>query len=67
MKLHSSNTTSVTRREFFRTAANTATAMTLPLILPSRLRETTAPSNHIHVGQIGCGRIARNHDLPKVL
>ena len=67
MKLHSSNTTSVTRREFFRAAAGTAAAMAIPLILPSRLRGATAPSNRIRVGQIGCGRIARGHDLPGVL
>ena len=37
-----------------------------PLIIPARLRGTDAPSNRIRVGQIGCGRIARAHDMPGV-
>jgi myo-inositol 2-dehydrogenase/D-chiro-inositol 1-dehydrogenase len=35
-----------------------------PLIVPSRVLGKDAPSNKINIGQIGCGRIARSHDLP---
>jgi predicted dehydrogenase len=55
------------RREFGRTAAGAvAAAVAGPLVLPSRLLGADAPSNRIRVGQIGCGRIARVHDLPGV-
>jgi myo-inositol 2-dehydrogenase/D-chiro-inositol 1-dehydrogenase len=52
------------RRSFFRSAGAAAVA---PFFLPSRLFGAGAPSNRIRVGQIGCGRIARGHDLPGVL
>lgn len=38
-----------------------------PLIVPSRLFGAGAPSKRIRVGQIGCGRIAQEHDMPNVL
>ena len=60
-------TSSVSRRDFCRLGAGAVAAFGLPLILPSRLRGATAPSNRIRVGQIGCGRIARGHDMPGVL
>jgi len=56
----------VTRREFFRTAAGAAALFSAPLILPSRLFGADAPSNRLRVGHIGCGRIARVHDMPGV-
>jgi hypothetical protein len=34
-----------------------------PTIVPSSVFGKNAPSNKIHVAQIGCGRIARTHDL----
>src|SRR4051812_46079574 len=55
------------RRNFIRTSAQIGAAMMVPLVLPSRLRGASAPSNRIRVGQIGCGRIARGHDMPGVL
>lgn len=33
----------------------------------SRAASTTAPSGHINVAQIGCGRIARSMDIPGIL
>src|SRR5690606_41378403 len=36
-----------------------------PTIVPSTVFGKNAPSNKINIGQIGCGRIARTHDLPE--
>ena len=58
--------TSVTRRQFVRTAAGAAALITAPLIVPSRFFGADAPSNRIRVGHIGCGRIASGHDMPGV-
>jgi myo-inositol 2-dehydrogenase / D-chiro-inositol 1-dehydrogenase len=56
----------LTRRAFV-TGTFAATALaTTPWILPSRVFGASAPSNRIRVGQIGCGRIARSHDMPGV-
>lgn len=55
------------RREFARLAVGTSAALAGPLVLPARLFGAGAPSNRIRVGQIGCGRIARVHDMPAVL
>lgn len=56
------------RREFMKTAvkgaAVTSIAMTgFPTIVPASVFGKNAPSNLINVGQIGCGRIAVEHDL----
>lgn len=40
--------------------------MSVPLIIPSRLLGAEAPSNRLRIGHIGCGRIARGHDMPGV-
>ncbi len=61
-----SPTLSFSRREFCRTALGATAAMSIPLIIPSRLLGTDAPSNRLRIGQIGCGRIARAHDMPGV-
>ena len=37
----------------------------IPTIVPSTVFGKNAPSNKINIGQIGCGRIARTHDLPE--
>ena len=53
------------RRKFLRTAsAATGSALVFPTIVPSSVFGKSAPSNKIQIGQIGCGRIARGHDLP---
>jgi myo-inositol 2-dehydrogenase / D-chiro-inositol 1-dehydrogenase len=57
----------LTRREFARAALLGAGAAALPQIIPARLLGADAPSNRIRVAQIGCGRIARGHDMPSVL
>lgn len=57
---------SFTRRDFCRTVAGAAAAFSVPMIVPSRLFGADAPSNRIRVGHIGCGRIARAHDMPGV-
>ncbi len=53
------------RRSFLKQA--TAAASAAPMIVPSSVFGSSAPSNKIQIGQIGCGRIARDHDLPGTL
>lgn len=56
------------RRSFLKKASSaTAAAIVVPTIVPSSVLGKNAPSNNIHVGQIGCGRIARGHDMPGVM
>jgi myo-inositol 2-dehydrogenase / D-chiro-inositol 1-dehydrogenase len=56
------------RREFLKnTTLGAAVAFGAPMIVPARVLGADAPSNKIHIGQIGCGRIAREHDLPETL
>jgi len=56
------------RRNFLKnTAAASAGAMVIPTVLPSTVFGKNAPGNKINVGQIGCGRIARSHDMPGVM
>jgi myo-inositol 2-dehydrogenase / D-chiro-inositol 1-dehydrogenase len=54
---------SLTRRRLLKTAA----AAGFPAIVPSRIFGQSAPSNQIHVAQIGCGRIARGSEFPGLL
>lgn len=57
----------ISRREFCRGAATLAAVTAAPLIVPARLLGgDSAPSNRVRVGHIGCGRIARVHDMPGV-
>ena len=55
---------SLTRRDFGKSIAATTAALSVPLIVPSRVFGADAPSNRLRVAQIGCGRIARIHDMP---
>jgi predicted dehydrogenase len=55
------------RRTFLKATAGLVTAVATPLAVSSRAAGATAPSQRLRVGQIGCGRIARVHDLPGVL
>ncbi len=50
----------VSRRDFIK---STAAAIAAPTLVPSSVFGKSAPSNKINIGQIGCGRIARSHDL----
>jgi predicted dehydrogenase len=56
------------RRVFLKNAASaTAGAVVIPTIVPSSVFGKNAPSNKINIGQIGCGRIARGHDMAETL
>lgn len=53
------------RRSFIKKTTTTAFATAaIPTIVPSSVFGKNAPSNRIQIGQIGCGRIARTHDMP---
>ncbi|MCB0689428.1 MAG: Gfo/Idh/MocA family oxidoreductase [Saprospiraceae bacterium] len=53
------------RRDYLKKIAVTASGMmAVPTIVPASVFGKNAPSNKINIGQIGCGRIARGHDLP---
>ncbi len=52
------------RRNFInKTVLGTAVAVAFPTIVPAHVLGKNAPSNMINIGQIGCGRIARDHDI----
>ena len=56
------------RRKFLNQTVTTATmGVTLPFIVPFSVFGKNAPSNKINIGQIGCGRIARDHDMAETL
>ncbi len=56
------------RRIFLKNAsAAAAGAIIIPTIVPSSVFGASAPSNKINIGQIGCGRIARDHDMAELL
>jgi predicted dehydrogenase len=59
----------VSRRRFLQLSATGATAAAIgfPTIIPSRVLGSQAPSKLIRIAQIGCGRIARDMDLPGLL
>lgn len=52
------------RRDFMKKTALATAAFGFPTIVPASVFGKNAPSNKINIGQIGCGRIARDHDLP---
>lgn len=56
------------RRNFLKNSlAASAGAIIVPTIVPSSVFGKSAPSNKIQIGQIGCGRIARGHDMRSTL
>ncbi len=56
------------RRKFIKnTITSSAGAFIIPTILPSNIFGKTRANGKINVGQIGCGRIARGHDMPGVM
>ena len=58
----------LSRRHFLQASMAGATgAVLLPTIVPSSVFGQNAPSKLIQIGQIGCGRIARDMDLPGCL
>lgn len=52
------------RRDFMKKTALATAVFGFPTIVPASVFGKNAPSNKINIGQIGCGRIARDHDLP---
>lgn len=56
------------RRDFLKTALlTTAGTVISPGNIPSLSGKSHSPNSKIHVGVIGCGRIARDHDIPLTL
>jgi myo-inositol 2-dehydrogenase/D-chiro-inositol 1-dehydrogenase len=56
------------RRKFIQKAvAGTAGTYLVPHVVPVSIFGQGAPNNKINIGQIGCGRIARGHDMPETL
>ena len=59
---------STSRRKFIKkTGVVLGSAIAFPSIVPSSVLGKDAPGNIINVAQIGCGRIARAHDLPETM
>lgn len=58
----------LSRRQFLKTSlAGAAGASLMPTIIPSSILGADAPSKKIQIGQIGCGRIANEMDMPGIL
>src|SRR3954471_17024610 len=56
------------RRTFIKTTAALGAGIAgFPTIIPSSVLGKDAPSKKIHIGQIGCGRIAHEMDMPGIL
>lgn len=56
------------RRNFIKKSmVTTAGTLIVPTIVPSSVFGKNAPSNKINLAQIGCGRIARVHDMAELL
>jgi predicted dehydrogenase len=56
------------RRQFLKTSlAAAAAASVFPTIVPSSVLGQDAPSKKIQIGQIGCGRIGHDMDMPGIL
>ena len=56
------------RRSFIqKTMAGTAGAYLVPTIVPASVFGKNAPGDKINIGQIGCGRIARGHDITETI
>jgi predicted dehydrogenase len=60
----------ISRRQFLgdssKAAVGTAIALGFPAIVPARVFGKNAPSNTVHVGMIGCGRISTIHDMTSI-
>jgi myo-inositol 2-dehydrogenase/D-chiro-inositol 1-dehydrogenase len=56
------------RRSFLKnTLATSAGIFMVPSIIPSHVIGKNPPGGKINIGLIGCGRIAREHNLPEIL
>jgi predicted dehydrogenase len=58
---------SCSRRGFLKGSLRAAVVIGFPTIVPARVFGPNAPSNMIQVGQIGCGRIARDSEFKGIL
>lgn len=60
----------VSRRKFLadtaKTSIGTMMAASFPTIIPASVLGKNAPSNHIRVASIGCGRISVSHDMTAI-
>ena len=64
----SAKTPTGTRRQFIKSSVAIAAGISsFPTIVPSSIFGASAPSRKIQIGQIGCGRIAHEMDLPGIL
>src|SRR5881394_568487 len=64
----SAKTLTGTRRRFIKSSVAIAAGVSgFPTIVPSSIFGANAPSKKIQIGQIGCGRIAHEMDLPGIL
>lgn len=65
------NKNQLTRRSFIKKSTKGSAvllaATAFPTIVPASVFGKNAPSNRIHIGQIGFGRIGMTHDLPEVM
>jgi myo-inositol 2-dehydrogenase / D-chiro-inositol 1-dehydrogenase len=62
------NNTKFSRRQFVRCSlAGAAGVLAIPTIVPASVFAASAPSKKIQIGQIGCGRIAHEMDMPGIL
>ena len=69
-ELSPTTSATISRRTYLKASAAGAAGLFFPpTIVPARVlgRGHLAPSDTINVGQIGCGRIARDHDMPLTL
>ncbi len=58
----------MSRRNYLKTTLAGATGLFMfPTIVPSSVFGKNAPSNKINIGQIGFGRIAQSHNLPRTM
>ena len=57
------NRCNIPRREFIKRSITATTALSLPVLVPSSVFGADAPSNRVHVGQIGCGNISNDIKL----
>ncbi len=55
------------RRKFLRSSLTAAAAAGFPTIVPSHVVGQNGPNSMIQVGQIGCGRIARDSEMKGIL
>lgn len=59
--------TGLSRRDYLKTSLLGTAGLFMPAIVPAKVLGKNAPSNNIHVAQIGWGRISTSHDLPGTL